>query len=214
MMAQVHSGVLRFAPHWLGAASVTCVVGAAPVPVTFNRDVRPILTENCYACHGPDKNQRKAKLRLDVREVAVEREAFVPGKPEESKLVEHIFSSDPDEIMPPLKTGKTLTAAQKETFKNWIAAGAEYEPHWAYIPLKRPDVPETQNPQWVRTPIDAFILSSLETKGIQPSPEAANRTLLRCLSLDLVGLPPTPEEIKAFLSETTATPYDRHLSLL
>src|SRR5437016_7995888 len=97
--------------------------------VQFNRDVRPILSENCYACHGPDKNQRKAKLRLDVREVALEKEAIVPGKPEESKLIEHIFSTDPEEVMPPSKTGKTLTSAQKETLKKWIAAGAEYEPH-------------------------------------------------------------------------------------
>src|SRR5216117_88819 len=115
--------------------------GAATNDVQFNRDVRPILSENCYACHGPDKNQRKAKLRLDDREVALEREAIVPGKPEQSKLVEHIFSTDPDEIMPPPKTHKTLTVAQKELLKNWIAAGAQYEPHWAYIPPSRFPVP-------------------------------------------------------------------------
>src|SRR5207245_7315893 len=101
---------------------------AATNQIQFNRDVRPILAENCYACHGPDKNQRKAKLRLDIRDIAIEREAFVPGKPEQSKLLEHIFSTDPDEIMPPPKTGKTLMSAQKEILKNWIAAGAEYEP--------------------------------------------------------------------------------------
>src|SRR6266436_1384653 len=108
-------------------------LGAATNEVQLNRDVRPILSENCYACHGPDKNQRKAKLRLDVREVALEHEAIVPTKPDESKLVEHIFSTDPEEIMPPPKSRKQLTAAQREALKQWIAAGAQYEPHWAYI---------------------------------------------------------------------------------
>src|SRR3954463_2287179 len=147
----------------------------------FNRDIRPILAENCFACHGPDKNNRKAKLRLDDRDVAIEREAIVPGKPEQSKLVEHIFSSDSDEIMPPPKTHKTLTAAQKELLKNWIAAGAQNEPHWAYTPPKRFPVPQTKNPQWGRNPIDAFILHMLEAKNIQPSREADKRTLLRRL---------------------------------
>jgi hypothetical protein len=180
----------------------------------FNRDVRPILTENCYACHGPDKNQRKAKLRLDVREVAIEREAIVPGKPQQSKVVEHIFSTDPDEIMPPPKTGKTLTAAQKETLKNWITAGAEYEPHWAYIPLKKPEVPQTKNAAWVNNPIDAFILHTLESKKLEPSPEADKRTLLRRLSLDLIGLPPTTEEIQAFLADTSPAAYERQVERL
>ena len=111
-------------------------------PIEFNRDVRPIITENCFACHGPDKNQRKAKLRLDVREVALEKGAIVPGKPDESKLIEHIFSSDPEEIMPPPKSRKVLSVPQKELLRQWIAAGAEYEPHWAYIRPKRPGVPQ------------------------------------------------------------------------
>src|SRR4051812_49290961 len=110
------------------SAAVAC--SAATSPVHFNRDVRPILSENCFACHGHDKNQRKAKLRLDVREVALERGAIVPGKPGESKLVEHIFATDPDEIMPPPKSHKTLSSAQKEILKQWVASGAEYEPHW------------------------------------------------------------------------------------
>src|SRR5947208_10736675 len=101
---------------------------AATNEIQFNRDIRPILSENCYACHGPDKNQRKAKLRLDVREVALEKGAIVPGKAAESKLVQHIFSTDPEEIMPPPKTQKTLTPAQKELLKRWIVEGAEYEP--------------------------------------------------------------------------------------
>src|SRR5438477_8939852 len=99
-----------------------CFVGQAAGRIEFNRDVRPIVTENCFKCHGPDKNQRKAKLRLDVREIAVEREAIVPGKPEQSKLIEHIFSADPDELMPPPKSNKSLTPAQKELLKQWIAS--------------------------------------------------------------------------------------------
>ena len=154
---------------------------AATNQIQFNRDVRPILAENCFACHGPDKNQRKAKLRLDVREVALEKEAIVPGKPELSKLIEHIFSTDPDEVMPPPKSAKKLTPKQKELLKEWIAGGAEYQPHWAYIQPQRPAVPPPKNSRWVRNPIDAFILQSLESKNLQPSPEADKRMLLRRL---------------------------------
>jgi hypothetical protein len=187
---------------------------AATNEIQFNRDIRPILSENCFVCHGHDKNNRKGKLRLDDRDVAIEREAIVPGKPEQSKLVEHIFSADPDEIMPPLKTNKKLTEAQKNLLKNWIAAGAQYEPHWAYIPPKRFSVPDTKNPQWVRNPIDAFILHLLETKNIQPSKKADKRTLLRRLSLDLIGLPPTVEEVNAFLADSSPDAYERQVDRL
>src|SRR5438552_3913278 len=188
--------------------------GAATNDVQFNRDVRPILSENCYACHGPDKNQRKAKLRLDVREVALEHEAIIPGKPAESKLVQHIFSTDPEEIMPPPKTQKTLTAAQKDLLKRWIAAGAEYQPHWAYSKPSSAQIPLVRHSQWVRNPIDAFVLHTLETKNVQPSAEADKRTLLRSLSLDLIGLPPTPEEVRAFLADTAANAYERQVDRL
>ena len=188
--------------------------GAATSPVQFNRDVRPILSENCYACHGPDKNQRKAKLRLDVREVALEREAFVPGKPDESELVRRIFTTDTDDLMPPPKSHKKLTAKQKETLKQWIAAGAEYEPHWAYIKPHRLPAPTTKNTQWVRNPIDAFVLHALEAKKLRPSPEADKRTLLRRLSLDLVGLPPTPEQVRQFLADTRPDAYERQVDRL
>ena len=137
--------------------------------IEFNRDVRPILSENCFVCHGHDKNNRKAKLRLDVREVAVERGAIVPGKPDESKLVDHIFAEDPDDRMPPPQSGKVLTAEQKALLKEWIAAGAVYEPHWAYILPKRPEIPRPKATAWVRNPIDAFILRRLEAKAVRPS---------------------------------------------
>jgi hypothetical protein len=204
---------LRLAPLTL-LSTIASTSGAATNQIQFNRDIRPILSENCFACHGHDKNQRKAKLRLDVRDVALEKEAIVPGKPEASKLVEHIFSTDADEIMPPPKTHKTLTAAQKEMLKQWIVAGAEYEPNWAYIKPKRVAPPETKNSQWVRNPIDAFILHTLESKNIKPSAEAGKRTLLRRLSLDLIGLPPTPEEIKAFLADNSRTAYEKQVDRL
>jgi hypothetical protein len=187
---------------------------AATNDIQFNRDIRPILSESCFSCHGPDKNVRKAKLRLDVREVAIEREAIVPGKPDESKVVEHIFATDPDEIMPPPKSRKNLTEAQKELLKKWIAAGAEYQPHWAYIQPQRPEVPQTRNPQWVRNPIDAFILHSLENKKIRPSREADKAELLRRLSLDLIGLPPTVEEASAYLADKSPKAYERQVDRL
>jgi len=189
-------------------------VAAATNEIQFNRDIRPILSENCFVCHGHDKNNRKAKLRLDDRDVAIEREAIVPGKPEQSKLVEHIFSTDADEIMPPPKTHKTLTQTQKELLKNWIAAGAPYEPHWAYILPRRFPVPQTKNPDWMRNPIDGFILHLLEAKNIQPSKEADKRTLLRRLSLDLIGLPPTPEEVNAFLADANPDAYELQVDRL
>jgi len=183
--------------------------------IEFNRDVRPILSENCFRCHGPDKNQRKAKLRLDVREVALEREAFVPGKPDDSELVRRIFTSDPDDVMPKPSSQKTLTAAQKDLLRRWIAEGAEYQPHWAYITPTRPAVPKLRNPKSeIRNPIDAFVRQALETRGIQLSPEADRRTLLRRLALDLIGLPPTPQEMDAFLKDKSPRAYEKQVDRL
>src|SRR4051794_59706 len=170
--------------------------------IRYNRDIRPILSDNCFACHGPDKNKRKAKLRLDDREAALAKEAFVPGKPDESELVTRIFSNDPDEQMPPPESHKKLTDAQKELFKHWVAQGAEYEPHWSYIPPKRPPVPQVKDAKQVHNPVDAFILQPLDARKITPAPETDRRTLLRRLSLDLIGLPPTPQEVEAFVNDT------------
>jgi hypothetical protein len=175
----------------------------------FNRDIRPILTENCFACHGPDKNTRKAKLRLDLREEAVKAQAVVPGHPEQSGLVERIFTDDPKQHMPPAKSHKTLTAAQKEALRRWVAAGAEYQAHWSFIPPKRVSPPAVKNAAWVRNPVDNFILAELEKRGLQPAPEADRRTLARRLSLDLTGLPPTPEEVEAFVNDKDPDAYER-----
>src|SRR5262249_43212061 len=146
---------------WRAAAVVALMaLGGGSVPAAdepeFNRHIRPILAENCFACHGPDKNARKAKLRLDMREEAV-KGAVVPGKPDESPLVQRIFAEEPSERMPPPKSHKKLTAAQKETLQRWIASGAEYQPHWSLIPPKRPQPPEVKNVAWVRNPIDNFV---------------------------------------------------------
>jgi len=177
--------------------------------VEFNRDIRPILSENCYSCHGPDKNKRKAKLRLDDRASAVSTQAIVPGKPDESELVERVSSDDAEQVMPPPASRKTLTPAQKDLLKQWIFQGAEYQAHWAYVPPGRHSVPTVRNAAWVRNPIDAFILSKLESKNIAPSREADRRTLIRRLSLDLIGLPPTPEEVRAFERDTAPRAYER-----
>ncbi len=177
--------------------------------VTYNRDVRPILSENCFACHGPDRNARKAKLRLDDRDWAIKKGAIVPGHPEKSHLVERILAKDPDEVMPPPKSHKSLKPAQKELLNRWIVEGAAYEAHWAYVPPVRPEVPVIKNKAWVQNPIDAFILEKLEAKGIAPSPEADRRTLIRRLSLDLIGLPPTPAEVQAFLEDHDPRAYEK-----
>jgi len=181
---------------------------AATAKVSFNRDIRPILSDNCFHCHGPDKNTRQAGLRLDVREDALARKAIVPGRPEHSSVIGRVFAApDSPLLMPPASAHKALSAAQRDLLKRWIAQGAEYEPHWSYIPPKRPAVPKVKNAAWVRSPIDAFVLARLEREKIAPSPPADRRTLIRRLSLDLVGLPPTPAEVEAFLADTSPDAY-------
>ncbi len=187
--------------------------------VDFQRDVRPLLADNCFTCHGPDAGSRKAKLRLDVREHALKggrskEPAIVPGKPEASELVRRIESADENEVMPPPKSGKKLTPQQVDLLRRWIAAGASYQQHWAFVPPVRPPLPKVRDTRWVRTPIDAFILARLEREGLRPSPEAGKETLLRRLALDLTGLPPTPEEIDAFLKDPSPTAYERTVERL
>jgi hypothetical protein len=195
--------------------TLTVCARAAEPALGYNRDVRPILSDNCFACHGPDKGNRKAKLRLDVREDAIAKEAFVPGKPEESELVKRLFTTNEDDVMPPADSHKKLSAAQKEILKRWVAEGAVYEPHWSFIAPKRPAVPALANRKTkITNPIDAFILAPLEAKKIQPSPEADRATLLRRVSLDLIGLPPTSEEMAAFLKDKSAKAYEKQVDRL
>jgi hypothetical protein len=192
---------------------VTSSSEAAEVP-TYNRDIRPIFAETCFACHGPDKAARKGRLRLDVREEAVKARAIVPGRPDESALVERIFEGDLKKRMPPLKSHKKLTAAQKDLLKRWVAAGAEYEPHWAFVAPRRPAPPAVKDAGWVRNPIDRFVLAELEKRGLRPAPEADRYTLARRASLDLTGLPPTPAEVEAFVHDRAPRAYERYVERL
>lgn len=173
---------------------------AAQKSIDFNRDVRPILSDNCVACHGPDKEKRKAGLRLDVKDPSQEDGAIKAGDPEKSDVIARVTSTDEDEVMPPPKTGKKLTAAQVETLRAWIKGGASYAKHWAFVKPERPNPPAVQAQDWVRNEIDRFILARLEKEGIKPSPEADPITLLRRASLDSLGLPPSREEVAQFLA--------------
>lgn len=179
---------------------------AAAEPLRFNRDIRPILSNHCYACHGPDSQARQGGLRLDRREQAIAAAesggvAIVPKDPQASQLVKRILSADPDVVMPPPATNKPLTSRQKELLQRWIEEGAEYEPHWSFLPLQRPALPVVKRSEWPRNEIDAFILSRLESEGLPPSPATELPTLIRRLSLDLTGLPPPPADVDAFVKE-------------
>jgi hypothetical protein len=181
---------------------------------SYNQDIRPILVENCFGCHGADSAHRAADLRLDVRDDAIEYGAIVPGDPDSSPVLDRIFSDDPDEIMPPPHAKKTLSAEQKDLLKRWIAAGAEYEPHWSFIPPARPQAPSVKDEKWVRTPLDRFILARLEAEGLAPAPEADRRTLARRVALDLTGLPPEPAVVEAFVADPHPDAYERLVDAL
>jgi hypothetical protein len=177
--------------------------------VDFNRDIRPILSDKCFACHGPDTTKLKGKLRLDLRDVAVARGAIVPGKPGESELVRRIHAAESDERMPPPKSNKTLSGAEKDLLTRWIAAGADYQVHWAFAPPRLAALPLVRDPAWPRNPIDHFILARLEKEGLSPSPEAAKAALIRRVTLDLTGLPPTLKEIDDFLADPYTDAYEK-----
>ncbi len=201
-------GLLTAAALAVLAGTATAAGGDRP-GLEYNRDIRPILAENCFACHGPDSAARKADLRLDRREAAVEAGAIVPKEPDSSELVARIDAKDPKELMPPPKTTKTLTAREKETLRRWIAEGAAYQPHWSLIAPRRPALPEVKDTSWARNPIDRFVQAKLERNGLRPAPEADRRTLARRLSLDLTGLPPDPPLVEAFVSDPRPMPTRR-----
>jgi len=169
----------------------------SPRPIEFNRDVRPILSDACFQCHGPDKQKRKAKLHFDTEEGA--RAAFVAGKPDESEMIHRITSSDKTKRMPPPSAAVNLTPKQIDVLKQWIKDGAKWQKHWAFIPPERPTLPQVKNKAWANNPIDYFVLARLEAEGLQPSLEADAATLIRRLSLDLTGLPPTTGEVDVFV---------------
>ncbi|MFT6180619.1 MAG: hypothetical protein ACJA16_001836 [Akkermansiaceae bacterium] len=175
--------------------------------ISYNRDIRPILSDNCFFCHGFDENKREADLRLDTFEGATESKAIVPGKPDKSELITRIFTKDKDDHMPPLDTVYRLTEGEKKTLRLWIAQGAEYEDHWAYRKLARPKVPGSD-----ANPIDSFLKRTWQEKGINPVAKAAPRTLLRRLSYDLRGLPPTYAEVTAFQKDPSPEHYQKFVT--
>jgi hypothetical protein len=181
--------------------------------IDFNREIRPILSDTCYACHGPDEKERKGKLRLDLRDGAFKPAKsgeipVVPGDLKKSELIRRITATD-DDAMPPSKFHKKLTTAQVDLLKRWVAEGAEWKGHWAYNKPERPAVPEVKNASWVRNPIDNFVLAKLEKEGIKPSPEADKAKLARRVSLDLTGLPPSVEEVEQFLYDNSNDAYEK-----
>lgn len=189
--------------HRILAGILLCLAPAAlaaqpPKSIEFNRDIRPILSENCYACHGPAKSTRKMDLRLDIRDGAYT--VIAPGKLKESLLWQRITSIDAHERMPPAKSGKKLSDQQIELVKRWIEQGAPWQDHWAFIAPQRPQMPKVKNAAWAHNPIDAFILARLDREGMKPSPEADPRTLIRRVTLDLTGLPPTVREVEDFVA--------------
>ena len=165
-------------------------------------------------CHGPDSAARKADLRLDRRDAAIEAGAVTPGDLDASELIARINTPNPKEVMPPPSLHKTLTGDQKDTLRRWIEAGAEYQLHWSLIPPARPSPPRVKNESWIRNPIDRFILAKLEEQGLRPAAEADRRTLARRLSLDLTGLPPGPAEVEAFVSDTSSDAYVKFVDRL
>ena len=198
----VHSFASRC--QTLACAFVAHVLSASAVladPVSFNRDIRPILSDNCFYCHGPDASHRQADLRLDIRDDAMAAGAIVPGKPAESTLVSRVNATDADELMPPPESHKKLDAKQKELLARWIEEGAEYQQHWAYEKPVKAEVPAGSSG------IDHLVRRRLAALGLQVSPEADRRTLIRRLYFDLLGLPPTPDEVAAFVADTRPDAY-------
>ncbi len=191
---------------------------SAPNPgarIDFSREIQPIFSENCYACHGPEKDKRKAGLRLDVKDGAFGKldsgaYAIVPGKPKESKLLQVVsLPPEHEDHMPPKKTGKILSKQQTDLLRRWIEEGGKWAGHWAYVPPQRPTPPRVKNQKWPRNELDRFILSRLEQKGLPPNPEADRYRLARRATLDLTGLPPTVQEVDAFLADKNPDAYEK-----
>ncbi len=185
-----------------------------PPRIDFARQVRPILSENCFRCHGPDHEERKAKLRLDIKEGAFGKlrsggRAIVPGNSKKSELIARITAAEISERMPPAKINKHLSPQQIDLLRQWIDQGADWHEHWAFVPPTRPELPKVKRTDWARNAIDYFILARLEKERMQPSPEADRTTLIRRLTLDLTGLPPSPAEVAAFLADKSSDAYEK-----
>ena len=201
---------------WLGAQILIgrgVLGGEGQARLEFNRDIRPILSEQCFTCHGFDTHQRKGQLRLDIRDEALHggksgKPAIVSGRPESSELVRRLLTTDPEDLMPPPDSGKSLTAAQRETLRRWVAEGAVYQEHWAFLAPKTPVTPAIRSNSWVRNPIDFFTAARMESLGLTPRPEADRMALIRRLALDLTGLPPTPADVETFVADNDSQAYE------
>ena len=190
----------------LGLALVLPPMAGAAERIDFNRDIRPILSNSCFKCHGP--STKKGGLRLDLRDAALKKEALVPGKPDESELLRRVLADD-SERMPPADAAERLPAAQVAKLRAWIEQGAEWAPHWAFVKPQAALLPAVQDRSWPRSPIDYFVLAKLEAAGLKPSPEADRTTLIRRVTLDLTGLLPTPQEVEAFLKDNSPDAYEK-----
>ena len=208
-------------PSILGVVLCMMLCGASAVAaskldesaVEFNRDIRPILSDKCYACHGPDENKRLTKLRFDTEEGALAdlggRFAIVPGSPGQSGIVSRITTDIEAQRMPPVYSGKELTEHEVDLLRRWVSQGAKWQRHWAFIPPRRPELSHLEDSRWARNGLDHFILQRLEKEGLDPSPEADLATQIRRLTLDLSGLPPTPAEVDAFLTDSSPDAYEK-----
>ncbi len=206
MSRNCQPGLGRIVNRWVvwGAAAVGAATAGADEPLKFNRDVRPILAEYCWSCHGFDSAARQADLRLDEREAAIDSGAIVPHDADSSELLARLLTDDPDLVMPPPETKKSVSEKDREILRRWIAEGAEFEPHWAFTAPQRPALPEVKNEQWIKQPLDRFVLAALEQRGWQPQAEAEPRALFRRVHWDLTGLPAPPAAAEAFATDYAA----------
>ncbi len=203
----------------LVVSSASAVSVAADVPIDFNRDIRPILSNNCFFCHGPDEKERKGGsegkdgLRLDTEQgLSADlggHAAVIKGNPEGSELIKRVISGDPDLVMPPAKTGKKLTPREIDLLRRWVKDGAKFSQHWSYTKPASPAVPQPKDAAWAKNDIDRFLLSRLDKEGLKPQPEADRPTLIRRLSLDITGLPPTLAEVEAFVKDKSTNAYEK-----
>lgn len=202
-------------PRCVGSFLALCLLTATALPVAgaeplqFNRDIRPILADHCFACHGHDSGSRQGELRLDQRAAAIEAGAITAGKPEESELIQRIFSTDAETQMPPPESKKPLSPEQRDMLKRWISAGAEYQQHWSFVPPQASPPPQVKQPAWRTGIVDPYVMARLEGEDLQPRPPADKRTLIRRLTFDLTGLPPSLSEIKAFVQDDSPEAYSK-----
>src|SRR5262249_13587051 len=190
------------------------LAGDASPPVDFQRDVRPVLSDACFRCHGPDREARQADLPLDLREGGAfddrdESRVIVPGRPGESELYRRITAPEPGRRMPPAKHPRRLNQEEVALLRRWIEQGAPWQVHWSFVPPRRPALPPVQCVSWPRNAIDFFVLARLEKEGLRPAPEADRATLIRRVTLDLTGLPPAPGEVDAFVADRAPDAYER-----